>query len=113
MPSYETTDVSGRLIEASAVTLLAVLAATLGLLWLFHLGLQSGRAPAAVPVPAGVPGPRLQSNPIRDLERHRREERERIESYGWTDASKRRAKIPVGRAMDLLLKKGLPARKTP
>jgi hypothetical protein len=56
------------------------------------------------------PVPRLQRAPAAELAEVRNEEESAIESYGWVDRKARVARIPIGRAMDLLAKKGLPTR---
>jgi hypothetical protein len=56
------------------------------------------------------PAPRLQVEPALDLKQLRKDEDEKLNSYGWVDQKAGIARIPVDRAMDLLLAKGLPVR---
>lgn len=56
------------------------------------------------------PAPRLQVQPTLDLKQLRADEDQRLNSYGWVDPKAGIARIPVNRAMDLLLAKGLPVR---
>jgi hypothetical protein len=56
------------------------------------------------------PNPRLQAHPRADLENYCQAEQHEINSYGWVDQQDGIARIPVDRAMDLVLKRGLPAR---
>jgi hypothetical protein len=56
------------------------------------------------------PEPRLQSAPILDLQEMRAAEDEVLNGYGWIDQEKQIVRIPIGRAMDLLAARGLPAR---
>jgi hypothetical protein len=56
------------------------------------------------------PGPRLQVEPALDLKQLRQGEDEKLNSYGWVDQKAGIARIPIDRAMDLLLAKGLPVR---
>lgn len=59
------------------------------------------------------PAPRLQENPGLDLRAlHAREERE-ISTYGWIDRGRGTVRIPIDRAMKLIVERGLPARPTP
>lgn len=59
------------------------------------------------------PAPRLQIDPKKDLvELHAAEDRILL-GYGWADKEKGIARIPVERAMEMLLAKGLPARQAP
>ena len=54
------------------------------------------------------PGPQLQPNDARDMEEYRREEARQLSAYSW-DPKARVAHLPIERAMDLLVKTGLPA----
>ena len=55
--------------------------------------------------------PKLQTNPNIDLkELHAREDAE-LNSYGWVDKGDGTVRIPIERAMDLLLQKGFPGRE--
>lgn len=56
------------------------------------------------------PAPRLQVQPALDLEELREGEDEKLNSYGWIDQKAGIARIPIDRAMDMLLAKGLPVR---
>jgi hypothetical protein len=53
------------------------------------------------------PAPRLQLSPQDDLKEFRERENERLNSYGWVDRKAGVARIPVDRAMDLLVQRGL------
>jgi hypothetical protein len=71
--------------------------------------------PVASPV-AGEqtpPEPRLQADPGADLARLRREEEQRISSYGWANRKEGRAHLPIDRAIDILAERGLPEPKGP
>jgi hypothetical protein len=54
--------------------------------------------------------PRLQVSPPMDLRAFREREDAQLHSYGWVDRSSGIVRIPIERAMDLLLEKGLPMR---
>jgi len=54
--------------------------------------------------------PRLQISPKADMEVFRAREEAELNSYGWVDRTAGVARIPIDRAMDLLLQKGLPVR---
>jgi hypothetical protein len=58
------------------------------------------------PIP---PGPRLQTTPPRDLDELRAQDRAALTTYGWVDQSKGVARIPVDRAMSILVERGLGA----
>ncbi|WP_040547448.1 hypothetical protein [Pedosphaera parvula] len=56
------------------------------------------------------PEPHLQISPTTDLEHFRDRENIELQSYGWVDKKAGIVRIPIDRAMDLLLQKGLPVR---
>jgi hypothetical protein len=58
------------------------------------------------PIP---PGPRLQATPPRDMDELRAQDREALTTYGWVDRPGGVARIPVDRAMSILVEKGLGA----
>ena len=60
----------------------------------------------ADPIP---PGPRLQSTPPRDMDELRSQDREMLTTYGWVDPSKGVARIPIDRAMSIVVEKGIGA----
>ena len=72
-----------------------------------------------VPVPAMVaaslrrtpPEPRLEANPLEPRRRMRAREDAVLTTYGWVDRQTGVARIPIGRAMDLLVENGLPPSK--
>jgi len=55
-------------------------------------------------------GPRLQVTAPQDLKRYQGAQAEILNSYGWVDQKAGIVRIPVERAMDILLQKGLPVR---
>ena len=58
------------------------------------------------------PRPRLQPEPAVDLRSFRREEAARAGGYGWVDPeTKKVARIPIDRAMEIVARRGLPTRK--
>jgi hypothetical protein len=74
------------------------------------------RVQFAQPANAEFPEPRLQSLPARDLEKLRTAEEKELHSYGWIDRSAGIVRIPIERAMELIVQRGLPdvgANKTP
>jgi len=56
------------------------------------------------------PEPRLEEHPGEDLERLRKEEARRLESYGWIDREKKVLRMPIDRAIDQVIRRGVPAR---
>ena len=55
------------------------------------------------------PEPRLQADPIRDMQALRAREASQLTTYGWVDPRAGIARIPIDRAIDLLLANGLPS----
>ena len=72
--------------------------------------------PPAPPAPPQAKGPEtdlkreppLQLNPIKDLAGMRAEEDKILTSYGWADREAGRVRMPIQRAMALLVERGLP-----
>jgi hypothetical protein len=56
------------------------------------------------------PQPRLQVDPRRDLQRWQDEQKAILNSYGWVDRSAGIVRIPIDRAMELLIQKESQAR---
>lgn len=60
--------------------------------------------------PARPPFPRLQISPSEDLQTFRAREEAELNTYGWINKTAGVVRIPISRAMDLLLQRGLPTR---
>jgi hypothetical protein len=56
------------------------------------------------------PGPRLQVNAPKDLADYLSQQQHALDTYGWVDQKAGVVRIPIDRAMDLLVQKGLPVR---
>jgi len=56
------------------------------------------------------PEPRLQVSAPKDLEQYKAAQGEILNSYGWVDQKAGVVRIPIDRAMDILVQKGLPVR---
>ena len=59
---------------------------------------------------AKAPVPHLQISSAEELKAFRTKEEAELNSYGWINRTAGMVRIPVARAMDLLLERGLPAR---
>jgi hypothetical protein len=57
-----------------------------------------------------LPAPTIQQNPADDLHRYLVQESKLLNEYRWIDRGKGIVSIPIDRAIDLLLAKGLPVR---
>ena len=56
------------------------------------------------------PEPRLQTTPWTDLQTFRSEQTHHLTSYGWVDEKLGVARIPIAKAKQMLLERGLPVR---
>ena len=56
------------------------------------------------------PLPHLQTQPFKDIYKLHLGENEKLESYAWVDKEAGVTRIPIERAMELMLEKGYPAR---
>ena len=56
------------------------------------------------------PSPRLQSQPHRELADYCAAQQQEVTTYSWVDRQSGVVHVPVDRAMDLILARGLPAR---
>lgn len=54
------------------------------------------------------PLPRLQAFPAKDLVEFQHQQLSKAETYGWADKQGGVARVPVDKAMDMILKNGLP-----
>lgn len=119
--NHEPTDVdlvgAKRLLLATTIFLAVVFAALWGMILVMKNRAESREAPPlAVVERAGdrlPPLPRLQTQPYQDLAGFRAAERATLESYAWVDRAQGIAQIPVARAIDLVVERGLPAPPAP
>jgi len=114
-PGYEQRDVNFRAAYIFAGTLAAVLIVVIfamrGLFGYFSEAQTLGPPPTPFKnVRELPPAPRLQPDPKLDLARTLEEQRQLLDSYGWADQGTGKVRIPIDRAMDMLLERGLPAR---
>jgi len=112
---YEDSDVSGSRLFAFAGGVVAlVVLGVLGSAFVFHFFVRhQPLGPPASPfedVRALPPEPRLQIMAPLDLKRYRDDQEKVLEGYWWVDPHAGIIRIPVDRAMDLLLQKGYPVR---
>ncbi len=59
------------------------------------------------------PAPRLQADPVADLNKFRAAEEEHLNGTGWLDRKNGVAYIPIQRAIDRMAQQGLPVRPAP
>lgn len=83
--------------------------------WLERAGDARDEAARRFPVAVGrsqePPSPRLQTQPFKDVYMLKSEQRSVLHGYGWVDKANGVVHIPIDRAMELTLQRGLPARQ--
>lgn len=67
--------------------------------------------PHPMSIASEPPAPRLQTSTSADLAAHRERERALTGEYAWVDPTSKTVRIPIDRAIDLVLERGLPTRK--
>jgi len=117
---HETTDADVGAIVKFAIGLFVTLVVTLvGVNALFnYFAAHQGLGPPASPFdnarPLPPPNlPRLQVAPQQDLDQYRKQQEELLQSYGWVDPKEGIVRIPIDRAMNLLIQRGLPFETSP
>lgn len=110
---YETRDVRVRAVLWLAVGIIVGALLVQGGLWLLggHFESEATRGdPVPSPlekVPSPIPPPHLQSAPSRDLAEFSKSQQDLLRTYGWIDKQQGIVRIPVSRAMELVLERGL------
>jgi hypothetical protein len=112
---YETVDANVRSLVGWGIGVFALLAAgVIVSAVVFHYFVtHQTLGPPASPfenVRALPPRPALQVTPARDLRQYLDRQDAVLNSYGWVDQKAGVVRIPISRAMQLLLQKGLPVR---
>ena len=118
-PGYETRDTNTGAI-LNFLVILAVMLAAAGLIcWgLFKIYSKHAVDQPATDSPFAdtrqLPlGPQLQVNPREDWLKFRQGQEDSLHTYGWENRSAGIVRVPIEEAMELLVKKGLPAQNTP
>jgi hypothetical protein len=115
---HELSDLSPRNISLFGAGLTVLIIVVLLVSYALMVWLRDGAARRAEPpsplvvVPEPTPGPRLEIQPGRALQVMREQEEAHLKAYGWIDQEKGIVHIPIERAMEILIKKGLPARQS-
>jgi len=115
--SYELSDLRPGYIAFFGIGLSVVLgiSVVIASLIVHYKTVQHARQDTPIPRLArereAMPEPRLQVDAPNELRQLRAAEEATLNSYGWVDKDGGIVKIPVDRAMEILAKKELPARK--
>ena len=112
---YEKRDAEPRGLLIFLATIAAILAAiSLLLILLFHHFQNAEKVnPVVAPAfeaPLAPPAPRIQANPEVDIQNYMQSQQQILNTYGWIDRQGGIVRLPIDRAMDLLMQRGLPTR---
>ena len=110
---HETTDIDVRgvafILAGFAATAALVVGIVFVMIWHFHVSQHQSWArltPQEI-THVAPPPPRLEVNPLAVIQRHVAEQQHLLTSYGWTSADHATARIPIARAMALIVGKSL------
>jgi hypothetical protein len=112
---YEHRDADTRSLLKYGLGLVIVLAVVLLCMkWMFsYFAKSQPLGPPASPFENArvlPPEPRLQAKPRADLRNYCGEQMEKLDTYGWVDHDNGIVRIPIDRAIDATVQRGLPAR---
>jgi hypothetical protein len=112
-PGYETRDANVRGVFGFLAVLSIVLVFTAIVCWGVFKYYSASRASLTPTSPFSntrqLPaGPQLQVNPRQDLLNFRAQQEHSLESYSWENKDDGTVRVPIERAMEMLLKQGLP-----
>ncbi|MEO7133853.1 MAG: hypothetical protein ABI024_06490 [Vicinamibacterales bacterium] len=98
-----------------AISMLISIGIVTGVFYLFEgrdraANLAAQQYPLAVGQRKEPPPPNLQKQPFKDIYLLRQSEAAKLSSYGWVDKEGGIARLPIDRAMEVMLEKGFPAR---
>ena len=125
---YEHTDIDPAIGYKFALWLTVAMvlsfAIVYGAFWFFERQERTAAAtaqqfPLASPAEGGAraerphPTPALQTQPFMDVYTLRQGEAEKLGAYGWVDKDGGVTRIPIDRAMDMIIQRGLPVRTAP
>ena len=116
---YEHTDIDPRIGYQFALWLAVAMVISFGIVYgtfYFFEGRERAYDAATQKYPLAVgqvkepPTPNLQKQPFKDVYMLRQAEAAKLGSYGWVDKDGGVARIPIDRAMDVMMQRGFPAR---
>lgn len=114
IPGYEHSDVNviavGKVGVALLLATILAMALMVGVFNYFKT-LDGGEAISIDPTKV-FPEPQLEKTPIPNLKNFREAEDQALDTYGWVDQQKGIVRIPIAKAMDMVMAKGLPVRTT-
>jgi hypothetical protein len=111
---HERTDADTRYLAAFAVGLVVLMFIGMFAMRMMYVEMaeyRETRDPVAAELPKDPPEPRLQVLPAADLQGTLAADQEKLTSYGWVEPSAGVVRIPVERAIELVVERGLPVRQ--
>lgn len=117
-PAHEQTDANLRAVVIFGICLLVLVAGTIVITVLVLNSISARPQPgladrSPLALDRMPPGARLQVSPPADMRAFREAEDAALTSYGWVDRANGVTRIPIERAKELLLARGLPVRVAP
>lgn len=112
---HETRDLNGRtlavLVAGLGGTVAAVIALMVGLMGYFDHTISAAAPSYTAQQTAAIapPPPNLQNAPLADIARLHEREEKLLENYAWIDPAHTRARVPIERAMALMVGRKLDA----
>jgi hypothetical protein len=112
---YEHTDIEPSIATRFAIWLAVAMVISVGIVygtfWLFEgREVSAGRSSQQYPLAAGQirapQGPRLQTQPFKDIYLLRQAEQEQLTTYGWVDQSTGVVRLPVEDAIRIMSERG-------
>ncbi len=117
-PGHEKSDANVRSLAAFAAGLVVLMLAGMFVMRMMYVQMADYQirhdpplSPLAAELPAHPPEPRLQVTPAQELREVRKQEQEKLSSYGWVEPNAGVVRIPVERAMELVVERGVPVRQ--
>lgn len=112
---YERRDFNTRIIGWFALGLVILCVSASVFIFVFEKGLNRyfaypGKATWTSSPEMEAPAPRLQVNSARELEEMRAQEEAILHGYAWVDREHGVTRIPIEKAMQLIVERGLPMR---
>jgi hypothetical protein len=108
---YETRDVNPKVILWLVAAVVLVVGGAMGGLWALqqnhHSVATRNQPPRLMTVDQTAPAPRLQAAPVRDYQEYLNEQERELSTYGWVNRDRGIVRIPIERAMDVALERGL------
>ena len=120
---FEESDINPRYVVLAGVGVLLFSYFAIGIIYFLFEDLahqHTRQSPPPLPITAqslhGVylpPEPRLQKDPELDLQEYMAAQNAKLNGYGWINRQAGVVSIPIDRAMDLIVQRGIPPQKAP